>query len=504
MCLFERSLKGKSRFYSGLIHAVLLFLIFYAGYSGFAYGRIADKGVEPKKQDGSINSNIVAELNGVPISTHDLIKRYNIFLLISGSPAGTNERLPLNSYLESYITEKLLIQEARSMNITAGRAEVEKEIRKYLEINNLGEDAFKKRLSDLKITREDVAGYFRDNLIVIRLGEKKFGNVKISDDDARKVYDNNYDYFNGPERVSVSHILICHKGSKGCLSDLDRDEAGELARNLLDVATPANFSKLARQYSSDRSADEGGDLGIITRGSLLPAFEDAAFKLEAGKISDVVETERGFHIIFIKAKQNARSQSFELVKGIIKKNLNEEYIASKLFEYSDQLLKTADIKRYTLSEGAPETAGQKKKTEEDKRQKASPVKNFQTFKSTGSPLNVNSKGQPVILFFSRVDCSHCQWISETFNSTVLEYVEKGLIEAHHYDTVTGDDLLTPVEESEIPEKYMDIKKDGSPDYVPYFNFGGVYERRGTGYEAQDDFFAEEMEMRQVIDTLLKQ
>ena len=84
----------------------------------------------------------------------------------------------------------------------------------------------------------------------------------------------------------------------------------------------------------------------------------------------------------------------------------------------------------------------------------------------------------------------------------MDYVEKGLIEAHHYELDTNDDLLTPERETEIPDGYLKLMEEQSDNIVPYFNFGGMYDRIGTGYEDQDDFFAEEMEMRQVIDTLL--
>jgi hypothetical protein len=68
---------------------------------------------------------------------------------------------------------------------------------------------------------------------------------------------------------------------------------------------------------------------------------------------------------------------------------------------------------------------------------------------------------------------------------------------------TDDDLLTPDPEEEIPRNFLKIKKQGDPDgYVPYFNFGCKYDRVGTGYEGDDDLFAEEMEMREVLDALL--
>ena len=126
-----------------------------------------------------------------------------------------------------------------------------------------------------------------------------------------------------------------------------------------------------------------------------------------------------------------------------------------------------------------------------------------TFRLTDKNMCKNSKGQPIIMLFSTPDCSHCNWIGETFDDIVLEYSKRGLIEAHHYDIVTKDDLLTPEIENDIPEMYNKIYEDASNGYVPYFSFGCMYHRIANGYEREDDLYAEEVEMRQIIDSLLK-
>ena len=508
MSLFKEDLKNNTGHSPVLNVVVLLLIIIQVCFVPVVYSGIVEKDVglnNAKNIDKDIDSSsIVAELNGIPISTQDLLKRYNLFLLMAGAPAFSGDRIPVNTYLDSYLIERLLLREAKKTGISVNKNEVEQEKKRYLEKNDLTEDEFLKNLSSFKLSEEDAYRYFENNLLIIKFGGKKFGYRDISDEEAREYYNKNNQYFNSPEKITVSHILICHKESKGCLSDLDKKQAKELAEYVRKMATPANFAQLAKQFSTDRTGADGGDLGNITRGSAVPAFEKAAFALGKGEISDVVETEFGFHIIYIRGKQKARSTTFKEAKEAIKKDLREDYIVSELMNYSGQLLKTAKIKKFTPgSRQGVEVAASGKKVAGAGKKKSSAPSRFRTFKSTGEAANINSKGQPIILFFSRADCSHCQWISETFDTTVMEYVEKGLIEAHHYDIISKDDLLTPVHESEIPQKYLKIKEERSPDLVPYFNFGGRYERLGTGYEAQDDFFAEELEMRQVIDALLK-
>ena len=126
-----------------------------------------------------------------------------------------------------------------------------------------------------------------------------------------------------------------------------------------------------------------------------------------------------------------------------------------------------------------------------------------TFKETGRALCTDDEGRPLLLFFSAASCAHCQWVEGVFTLIAREYAGQGLVTAHHYDTETGDDLLTETVETRIPEKHLSIGKRGNPDgYMPYFSFGCRYDRIGTGYEVQGDLAAEAEEMCRVIEALL--
>jgi len=137
-------------------------------------------------------------------------------------------------------------------------------------------------------------------------------------------------------------------------------------------------------------------------------------------------------------------------------------------------------------------------------EKLSPsVSRFPTFTDTGENLCTNAEGRPVILLFTRTSCSHCQWIGDVFDFIAKEYVEKGLVEAHHYDLDSKDDLLTEALETEVPHSYLDLGKRRDPEGIlPYFNFGCRYERFGNGYEESDDLAAEAREMTSAIEALL--
>jgi parvulin-like peptidyl-prolyl isomerase len=104
-----------------------------------------------------------------------------------------------------------------------------------------------------------------------------------------------------PELIRVSHILITHAGAGGMevSATRGRDEALQVALDVLFRARKGeDFAELAREYSDDRmTADKGGRLPMIDRGQTVPQFEEAVFSLAPGEISDVVETQFGFHVI---------------------------------------------------------------------------------------------------------------------------------------------------------------------------------------------------------------
>jgi peptidyl-prolyl cis-trans isomerase C len=447
--------------------------------------------------------DIVAEVNGEIITTREFLNRYNLFLVVSNYTEEQKQRVTLDSFLDYYIPRLLLLQEARKMGIRAKSDQIEEEKKAHLARVGLTKETLSENLLKAGLTMEDADRYFEDYLIMKRLGDKKLEDIEISDEESREFYSSKKKYFNHPGKITASHILICHRESRGCRSELTREEAKKLAENIREIAKPENFSRLAKHYSMDSTGAIGGDLGDIYRGTAVPSFEKAAFNLNAGEISDVVETDFGYHIIYVTNKQEARSITFEEAKESIKRDLKEKRLISELSSYSRQLLKDADIKRYAFEndEGIKET-GTKTKGPVESEKTTSSGNKFPTFRDTGKDICANDKGQPIVLLFTSSGCSHCNWVGETFDITVMEYVEMGLIEAHHYNKNTNDDLLTPDLETDIPKKYLKIDEQ-SEGYVPYFNFGCKYHRIGTGYERQDDLFSEEIEMRKVIDALLK-
>ena len=124
-----------------------------------------------------------------------------------------------------------------------------------------------------------------------------------------------------------------------------------------------------------------------------------------------------------------------------------------------------------------------------------------TFKETGESICENEEGLPIIRLFATSWCPHCQWVKETYNSVVKEYVEQGKIEAYHW--VMDMDIDDLSGKKGIPESEQAIfKYYNEKGSIPTFVMGCKYMRIGNGYETQNNLAAEEEEFRLVIEDLI--
>jgi peptidyl-prolyl cis-trans isomerase D len=158
----------------------------------------------------------------------------------------------------------------------------------------------------------------------------------IAENDARAYYDQNIARYGQDEQRRASHILLT-AGDNGSAKDKAgaRKKADELLARVR--ASPAEFEKLAREQSKDPgSAAQGGDLGWFGRNMMVKPFEAAAFSLKEGQISDVVETDFGFHIIRLSGIKPAQARPFAEVRSQIEADLKREQAGKKFAEVAEQ------------------------------------------------------------------------------------------------------------------------------------------------------------------------
>jgi peptidyl-prolyl cis-trans isomerase D len=160
------------------------------------------------------------------------------------------------------------------------------------------------------------------------------GQVSVSDEEVKQDYEENAAKYQGNEQRQASHILI---GFSNTASAAEKAAAKEKAESILQQvkANPKSFEKLAIEFSQDSgSAGKGGDLGSFGRGAMVKPFENAAFSMKVGEISDLVESEFGYHIIKLTGI-TGESSDFEAMKLKIKAELLFQKAQAKYAELAD-------------------------------------------------------------------------------------------------------------------------------------------------------------------------
>jgi len=137
-----------------------------------------------------------------------------------------------------------------------------------------------------------------------------------------------------PDRVMVSHILF---KTTGKTPEEIAKVTGTAQDVLKQLKTGADFAELAKKYSEDTTAQNGGDLGWIVRGQTVKEFEQAAFSMKPGQISDVVSATYGIHILKVSDKQLAHLQTFDEVKDSVRSNLEKEKLAAAQESFARKL-----------------------------------------------------------------------------------------------------------------------------------------------------------------------
>ena len=206
--------------------------------------------------------------------------------------------------LDQLIEQKLLEQEAASRNIKATDEEVNRGIDE-MKAQAPDAAAFTQALTARQMTEADLRNEARQRLTVDKLLVAEVEpKAAVGPQDIEAFYKANPQFFMQPETVRASHILVKVDAGDAAAKDAARAKAADL---LKQVKAGGDFAALAQQHSQDGSAAGGGDLGFFPRGQMVKAFEDTAFSLKPGEVSELVESEFGFHIIKVTDHRTART-----------------------------------------------------------------------------------------------------------------------------------------------------------------------------------------------------
>ncbi|GFO64755.1 peptidylprolyl isomerase [Geomonas paludis] len=264
--------------------------------------------------------DVVARVNGSAITRNELERSKKILLAGGVQVAPYMQKEFEKQALDQLISAELLYQGGKGLEVK----DLDKQAdAKLAQIKSGFKDpkAFEKELENIKMTESMLREYSRRDLVIANFVSTKVApDVKVSEEEIKKFYDDNPDKFLQQEQVRVSHILI---GADAKATPEEKKKAREKADELQKkIAAGADFAAAAKDNSTCPSSNAGGDLGYFGKGKMVPAFEQAAFALQPGEVSGVVETEYGYHIIKqtdrIKADKVSLSVAKEKIEGYLK------------------------------------------------------------------------------------------------------------------------------------------------------------------------------------------
>jgi peptidyl-prolyl cis-trans isomerase D len=255
------------------------------------------------------------------------------------------------SDFENQVRQSLLMQKIRAVvsdGVEVSAAEVHAAFeRQYLKakIRYLVFDP-SKFLKAVPVTDQKLEEFFKKNASRYEQKEQRQvryvlvtpddvrSQVKITDNEVKQYYTAHLADYRVPDRVKVAHILFKTTGKTP-------DQVKALEKTAQDVLAKvkggADFGQMAKKYSEDTSASNGGDIGWIVHGQTVKEFEDVAFNMPPGQVSGLVHTSYGIHIIKVLDKQTAHLETFDDVKNSIHTTLMTQKLSQTLQDYADKL-----------------------------------------------------------------------------------------------------------------------------------------------------------------------
>lgn len=257
--------------------------------------------------------------------------------------------------IDSLIIIKLLEKYAEENNITVTDEEVNEQVKLLMDTYSSEKD-FEKYLKEKGIDKRFLEGVLRSQLLSSKIYSKVTADVIVTEEEVKQYYeDNKNTFFLVPVSVKASHILTMFPWVEDNSEETEegREEALEKIKMVEDkLKDGGDFEDLARQYSDDgTSGENGGDLGYISKGQMVEEFEEALFSLDVGEVSEIVETEYGFHIIKATDRQEEYIQKFDEVEESINTYLLNLHKDEKSKDFIFSLIEEVNIEYFTDVEG---------------------------------------------------------------------------------------------------------------------------------------------------------
>lgn len=292
--------------------------------------------------------DVVATVNGKPITRQQLDEASANdlqMLQTQGQQLTADQTLGFQRQVLGRLVDQTLLDQAAGgaaipdldKKIEAQIAEIKGQFPNELEFND--------RIAKAGRTQEQFRADVTSGVRLKEFVEQQFGSkVQVGDDKIKAFYDENPQYFQAPETVRASHILVA-------VPQDATDEVKKSKRAAIDAARARvvkgeDFAKVAGETSDCPSKQNGGDLDFFGKGQMVPEFEKAAFAMKDGEVSEVVTTQFGFHVIKRTGSKEAQKRSLDKMKDTIVRFLKNREVNKLVAQFIEDQKKTAKIETF--------------------------------------------------------------------------------------------------------------------------------------------------------------
>jgi len=244
------------------------------------------------------------------------------------------------------VDELLMVQRGRESGYALGDQQFAQILENIKTSNNLQDETkFQEALKQEGLTMADLRRNLERQMLVSQVQRAEIlDKISVTDEEARAFYDAHRQEFTSPSEVTLREILIEVKNSDRGVNvaedDTAREQAQEIRKRLL-AGEP--FPRLAGEYSSAASKANGGLIGPLNSGELAPALRDLLAKMQVGDVTDPIRTQRGYQLLKLESRTDAKLRSFEEARGDIGNRIGEQKLRGEREKYLDRLRAQATI-----------------------------------------------------------------------------------------------------------------------------------------------------------------
>lgn len=254
-----------------------------------------------------------------------------------------DEQASFQAALDDLIAERLLMREARRLQIDVSDDEVEQSLRAMRQENGWGEEDYDAVLRMLGFDRKTYFETRKEQMVRGKvLQYKVHSRIRVTDRDVEEAFLKEYHQGQGEDEVHLWHIVF-RIPTEVTLPQLEALVARAREVREQVASGRVSFEDAARQHSEDGSAQAGGDVGFFGRGQLLPALEEVAFRLEVGEVSPVVQSPLGFHVLRVSERRVVPVRDPEEARARVRYALTEKAFQKEYRAFIESLRAEARV-----------------------------------------------------------------------------------------------------------------------------------------------------------------